>query len=72
MFKHYFEGIQNVEVYPIISLLIFFAFFVGLFLWISGLSKRHINDMKNLPLEEDEEVIGKINKEINELNLHKN
>ncbi len=72
MFKHYFEGIQNIEVYPIISLLIFFAFFVGLFLWISGLSKGHISEMRNLPLEDDEEVIATINKEIDELNLHKN
>jgi len=56
MFKHYFEGIQNIEVYPIISLLIFFSFFICLFFWVSGLSKRHINDMKNLPLESDDEL----------------
>ncbi len=72
MFKHYFEGIQNIEVYPIISLLIFFSFFVGLFFWISGLSKKHIQDMKNLPLEDDEEVVTNINKEIEEQNASKN
>ena len=30
MFKHYFEGIENIEVGPIIGLIIFFVFFVVL------------------------------------------
>ena len=33
MFKHYFEKIHNVEVWPIISLTIFFVFFVGLMVY---------------------------------------
>ncbi len=52
MFKHYFETIQGIDIYPIISLLIFFIFFVGLFVWIIWADKGYINTMKNLPLED--------------------
>tara|TARA_R110000868_G_scaffold207204_2_gene456146 strand:+ start:127 stop:306 length:180 start_codon:yes stop_codon:yes gene_type:complete len=51
MFKHYFEGIQNIEVWPIISLTIFFMFFIGLLIWVFKVDKKYINEMENLPLE---------------------
>ncbi len=53
MFKHYFERIENVETAPIISLIIFFAFFVIMTIWIFRLDRKFVNKMKNLPLEED-------------------
>lgn len=52
MFKHYFETIQGIDIYPVISLLIFFIFFVGLFVWIIRADKKYINTMKNLPLDD--------------------
>lgn len=51
MFKHYFEGIQNIEIWPIISLTIFFMFFIGLVFWVFKVDKKYINEMENLPLE---------------------
>jgi len=51
MFKNYFEGIQNIEVWPIISLAIFFMFFIGLVIWVLMVDKKYINEMENLPLE---------------------
>lgn len=51
MFKHYFERIQGIEIYPIISLLIFFIFFVLLFVWVVRADKKYIHKMKNLPLD---------------------
>ncbi len=53
MFKHYFEQIQNIGVFPVISLLIFFSFFVILLVWLTRLDKKHISDMRHLPLEVD-------------------
>ncbi len=53
MFKHYFEQIHNVEIWPIISLSIFFIFFVGLIIWVWRADNGYINTMKNMPLEED-------------------
>ena len=48
------EKIQGVEVYPIISLIIFFSFFAIMAYLVFNLDKGYINDMKNLPLEDDE------------------
>jgi len=52
MFKHYFERIQGIELYPVISLLIFFIFFVLLFIWVITADKKYINKMKGLPLDD--------------------
>lgn len=49
------ENIDGVAIYPIISLLIFFLFFVGLFWWVISAKKAHINEVSQLPLEEDHE-----------------
>jgi len=51
MFKHYFEQIQNVEVGPLISLVIFFLFFLGLLIWTLKTDKRYFYRMSQLPIE---------------------
>ncbi len=51
--KNYMETISGIEIYPIISLLIFFAFFVILFWWVFSAKKEYINTVSNLPLELD-------------------
>lgn len=51
MFKHYFERIQGIEIYPIISLLIFFIFFILLFIWVIRADKKYIETMRALPLD---------------------
>lgn len=47
------ENIDGVEIYPIISLLIFFFFFAGLFYWVFTAKKEHIKEVSHLPLEND-------------------
>ena len=42
MFKHYFERIENVEVWPVISLVIFFLFFAGLLIYVFMIDKNFI------------------------------
>ena len=54
MFKHYFEQIQNVAIWPIISLVIFFLFFTGMLIYIFSLKKHYIEKMENLPFEDDQ------------------
>jgi len=54
MFKHYFERIENVELWPIISLIIFFVFFLLLIIYVLKADKRFIDYMKNLPLQDEE------------------
>jgi cytochrome c oxidase cbb3-type subunit 4 len=53
MFKHYFEQIQNIEIWPIISLIIFFVFFTFTMFWILFLDNKYIDKMKGLPFEDD-------------------
>ena len=53
MFKHYFERIEGIEIYPIISLIIFVTFFVGLIIWVIKVDKKYINKMKDMPLDTD-------------------
>ncbi|PKP26549.1 MAG: CcoQ/FixQ family Cbb3-type cytochrome c oxidase assembly chaperone [Bacteroidetes bacterium HGW-Bacteroidetes-2] len=53
--KGHMESIDGIEIYPIISLLIFFVFFVVLFLWVITANKKYIEQVSNIPLEVDEE-----------------
>ena len=53
MFKHYFEQVQNIGIFPVISLIIFFSFFVLLILWLIKVDKNHISEMRHLPLDLD-------------------
>lgn len=47
--KHNMETISGIEIYPIISLLIFFLFFVGLYVWVFTYKKDKITEMSNIP-----------------------
>lgn len=51
--KHNMETIGGIEIFPIISLLIFFTFFVGLFIWVATYKKETIEELSNLPLLDD-------------------
>ena len=54
-FINYLESMAEIGIYPLISLLLFFAFFVGLFTWVFFMDKKLVNKMGNLPLEDDAE-----------------
>ncbi|MFK7834459.1 MAG: CcoQ/FixQ family Cbb3-type cytochrome c oxidase assembly chaperone [Winogradskyella sp.] len=49
--KGHLETITGIEIYPMISLLIFFAFFVVLFYWVFTAKKDYIATVSNIPLE---------------------
>lgn len=59
--KHNMETISGIEIYPIIALLIFFLFFVGLVLWVFTYKKSAINELSQLPLQNSDEIIEKNN-----------
>ncbi len=54
MFKNYLAGIEGVSVFPIISLIIFFSFFVMLGFFVFKADKKYIKHMENLPLGKEE------------------
>ncbi|MFL1012330.1 CcoQ/FixQ family Cbb3-type cytochrome c oxidase assembly chaperone [Flavisericum labens] len=49
--KNHMESITGIEIYPIISLLIFFTFFVALFWWVFTAKKDYIKKVSNIPLD---------------------
>jgi cytochrome c oxidase cbb3-type subunit III len=51
-FRNYLETIAGVGIYPLISLLIFFVFFVGLLIYVWGLDKRKLDKMSGIPLND--------------------
>ena len=55
--KGYMDSIEGIEIYPIISLLIFFIFFVGLFLWVFTAKKDYIKTVSNIPLDNQNDDI---------------
>jgi cytochrome c oxidase cbb3-type subunit 4 len=50
--KHNMETIAGIEIYPILSLLIFFLFFVGLALWVFSYKKEKIDELSQIPLND--------------------
>lgn len=52
--KNYMVTIDGIEVYPIISLSIFFVFFVLLFWWVFTAKKEYINKVSRFPLDNQE------------------
>lgn len=51
--KHNMETIAGVAIYPILSLLIFFLFFVGLALWVFSYKKEKIEELSQIPLNDN-------------------
>lgn len=55
--KNYMDSIAGIEIFPIISLLIFFTFFVGLFYWVFTAKKDYINEVSDMPLDNQKDQI---------------
>lgn len=53
--KEHMATIDGIEIFPIISFLIFFIFFLGLFWWVFGYKKEKIDELNNIPFENDDE-----------------
>lgn len=58
MKKDILSSIENIEIYPIISLLIFVIFFIGMFIWVIKVDKKYIDHMKEMPLNDEPQKIG--------------
>jgi cytochrome c oxidase cbb3-type subunit IV len=52
--KQYAETIDNVNIYPIISLFIFLVFFIVLLVWVKKMRKEDVKELANIPFENEE------------------
>ena len=51
MIRNYLQSIEGVEIYPLISLVVFLLFFVIMIIWMLKADKNYIKEMEELPLE---------------------
>ncbi len=61
MFKNYLDGIDGIATYPLLSLVVFFLFFISMSIWLLRADKKQMRDLANLPFQDDKE-----NNQINE------
>ena len=61
--KGYVSNIDGIEIYPIISFIIFFVFFLAVTYFVITAKKSYIEELSNIPLEdgEDDNVSNAIN-----------
>jgi hypothetical protein len=51
--KHHLDTIEGVEIYPIISLLLFFIVFTTMLIIVLKMPKKSVEEIGNLPLDND-------------------
>ncbi len=61
MFKNYLKGIDGIETYPVLSLVVFFLVFVGISVWLIRADKNQLEKLARLPFQDSNE-----DKQINE------
>ena len=52
MYKAILQSIDNVAIWPVISFVIFFLFFLILLLWTFTVNKQFIDHMANMPVDD--------------------
>jgi cbb3-type cytochrome oxidase subunit 3 len=50
MEKNVLQAIEGVQTYPLISLVVFVIFFIGVILWVIKADKEHLKRMAAIPL----------------------
>ncbi|SCY07558.1 CcoQ/FixQ family Cbb3-type cytochrome c oxidase assembly chaperone [Flavobacterium caeni] len=56
--KHNMETISGVSIYPILSLLIFFLFFVTLGIWVFSYRKEKLAELSHMPINETDQPLN--------------
>lgn len=57
MYKNVLQNIANIEIWPIISFVIFFLFFLCLLWWVFTTDQKFIEKMAAMPLADKNESI---------------
>ena len=55
--KKYAETMDNISIYPLISLMIFFIFFLALLIYVKKMDKKSVQILANIPLDVNEEQL---------------
>lgn len=56
MYKEVLRSIDNIAIWPVISFVIFFAFFIGLLWYAFTADKNFIKRMSNMPIDDENQL----------------
>lgn len=51
--KGHMESIDGITIYPLISFIIFFVFFIAVTFYVITVKKSYIDEVSKIPLEDD-------------------
>ena len=51
MYKDVLRSIQDIGIFPVISFVFFFAFFILMVIWVMMYKKEEVNELSSLPFE---------------------
>lgn len=54
MIRNVLEQIGGVGIYGMISLILFFTFFIGMLCWVLRMRKPYVQEMSSMPLQSDD------------------
>ena len=54
MYKDVLQSIEGIGIYTIASMIIFILFFIGMTIWLFKVDKKYIQEMSELPLQNDD------------------
>lgn len=57
--KHYLETITGIEIFPLISLVIFTVFFAAMLWYVIKMDKERVKEVSELPLDPDNPTVSK-------------
>lgn len=64
MVRHVLEGIGGMEIFPIIGLLIFLAFFIGVVVYVLMIKREKIDSYSRIPLQNEDQEDEEDTKEL--------
>jgi cbb3-type cytochrome oxidase subunit 3 len=59
--KQYAESMDGISIYPVISLLIFFVFFIALLYYVKKMDKSKVDELSRIPLDSGNQLSDPIN-----------
>ncbi len=51
--KHHLDTISGIDIYPVLSFIVFFLFFLAVLWWVLTVRRSHIDHMAALPIATD-------------------
>lgn len=57
--KHHLTSIGGVEIWPMLSFVVFFLFFLAVLWWVFTVRRTHIDHMAALPINDDNNEIDR-------------